>query len=124
MVDERGIALIGADGVWSALRARIAKARRPRFARRTAWRALVPADDLPADVRAPLVHLWLGLDAHLVHYPVKARRLINIVAIVHEDWNETRLVGGRRTRRDAARTLPAGPGRTKRARCSPCPTAG
>ena len=50
VVDERGIALIGADGVWSSLRPRIAKARRPRFARRTAWRALVPAADLPANV--------------------------------------------------------------------------
>ena len=35
------------------------------------------------------MHLWLGLDAHLVHYPVKGGRLINIVAIVHDEWNET-----------------------------------
>ena len=30
-----------------------------------------------------------GIDAHLVHYPVKAGRLINIVGIVHDEWNET-----------------------------------
>jgi 2-polyprenyl-6-methoxyphenol hydroxylase-like FAD-dependent oxidoreductase len=88
VIDERGIALIGADGVWSSLRPRITKARRPRFARRTAWRALVPAADLPGMYRAPFVHLWLGLDAHLVHYPVKSGALVNIVGIVHEDWNE------------------------------------
>ena len=35
------------------------------------------------------MHLWLGLDAHLVHYPVKGGRLINIVAVVHDDWNQT-----------------------------------
>jgi salicylate hydroxylase len=87
VMDERGIALIGADGVWSNLRARMTKARRPRFSRRTAWRALVPAEQLPPEYRA-LLHLWLGQDAHLVHYPVKNGRLINIVAIVHEDWNE------------------------------------
>jgi salicylate hydroxylase len=88
MIDERGIALIGADGVWSALRSRIAKARRVRFSGRTAWRTLLPADALPDEFREPAVHLWLGQDAHLVHYPVRSCKLINMVAIVHEDWNE------------------------------------
>lgn len=89
VVDERGIALVGADGVWSSVRAHLRKPRRPRFAHRTAWRALVPAASVAAEFRAPFVHLWLGLDAHLVHYPVKGGRLINIVAVVHDDWNQT-----------------------------------
>jgi salicylate hydroxylase len=89
VIDERGIALIGADGVWSQLRARLARQRPPRFAHRTAWRALLPADAVPAHFREPLVHLWLGQDAHLVHYPVKNGRLINIVAVVPDEWNET-----------------------------------
>ncbi len=63
--------------------------RPPRFRHRTAWRTLVPAEAVPAEFREPLVHLWLGPDAHLVHYPVKAGRLINIVGIVHDEWNET-----------------------------------
>jgi salicylate hydroxylase len=88
IVDERGIALIGADGVWSGLRARITRQRRPRSSHRTAWRALVPAADLPGMYSAPFVHLWLGLDAHLVHYPVKGGKLVNIVGIVHEELNE------------------------------------
>src|SRR4051812_49007329 len=41
--DEQGAALIGADGLWSTLRARLGDDRPPRFARRTAWRAIVPA---------------------------------------------------------------------------------
>ncbi len=86
--DERGFALIGADGLWSAVASRLREQRRPRFAHRTAWRALVPADSVPAEFRAPVVHLWLGLDAHLVHYPVKGGRLINIVGIVHDEWNK------------------------------------
>ncbi len=49
----------------------------------------MPADAVPPEFRAPFVHLWLGLDAHLVHYPVKGGRLINIVGIVHDEWNET-----------------------------------
>jgi len=86
-VDERGIALVGADGLWSTVRAQlIPNERAPHYRGRTAWRTLVPADAVREEFRAPLVHLWLGLDAHLVHYPVKGNRLINIVAIVHDVW--------------------------------------
>ena len=88
MIDERGIALVGADGIWSSVAAKLHQ-RRPRFAHRTAWRALLRAEDVPAEFRAPMVHLWLGLDAHLVHYPVRAGRLINIVGIVHDEWSGT-----------------------------------
>jgi len=86
VVDERGIALIGADGLWSSVAARLPGYRRPRLAYRTAWRTLVPAERVAPEFREPLVHLWLGLDAHLVHYPVKGGRLINIVGIVHDDF--------------------------------------
>ena len=86
-VDERGIALVGADGLWSTVRAQlIPNERAPHYRGRTAWRTLVPADAVREEFRTPLVHLWLGLDAHLVHYPVKGNRLINIVAIVHDVW--------------------------------------
>jgi salicylate hydroxylase len=44
---------------------------------------------VPAEFREPVVHLWLGQDAHLVHYPVKAGRHINIVGIVHDEWDQT-----------------------------------
>ena len=81
-IDEHGIALIGADGLWSVTRARLGDRSRPRFRRRTAWRALVPADRVPPDLREPATFLWLGADAHLVHYPVGGGAMINIVAIV------------------------------------------
>jgi salicylate hydroxylase len=42
-----------------------------------------------ATIRAPAVHLFLGMDAHLVAYPVKAGALVNLVAIVHDNWNES-----------------------------------
>lgn len=89
VIDERGMALIGADGVWSTVAKSLNRQRGPRFSHRTAWRALIPADAVPAEFRAPYVQLWLGPDAHLVHYPVKAGRLINIVGIVRDEWNET-----------------------------------
>ena len=85
--EERGMALIGADGVWSTVATHMNQPR-PRFAHRTAWRALIPAERVTDEFRQPLVHLWLGLDAHLVHYPVKGGRLINIVGIVHEEFRK------------------------------------
>ena len=74
-------ALIGADGLWSRVRAIAGGTDTPRFARRTAWRALVPAEAVAPDARAPVVNLWLGPGSHLVHYPVKGGAMINIVAI-------------------------------------------
>ncbi len=88
MIDERGVALIGADGIWSHVSAQLKRQNRPRFRHRTAWRALIPAAALPDEFRTPFVHLWLGQDAHLVHYPVKGGRLFNVVAIVNDEWHD------------------------------------
>ncbi len=88
-IEERGIALVGADGLWSTLRTRLGHRGEPRFARHSAWRALVPAEAAPAELRAPAVNLRLGRNAHLVHYPVKGGALINVVAIVRDDWRES-----------------------------------
>jgi salicylate hydroxylase len=85
--NEHGDALIAADGLWSAARARFGSPEPPRFSGRVAWRALVPASEVIAEFRAPLIHLWLGPDAHVVHYPVKAGKVINIVVITADDWN-------------------------------------
>jgi salicylate hydroxylase len=86
--DEKGIALIGADGLWSTLRERCGDRKQPAFAHRTAWRATIPAERATSEFRVPLTSLWLGRDAHLVHYPVKAGAEINIVAIVRDAWQE------------------------------------
>ena len=86
--DEQGIALVGADGLWSTLRARLGDRRAPRFAHRMAWRAIVPAERVSDELREPVTGLWLGRDAHLVHYPIMAGTTINIVAIVRDGWQE------------------------------------
>jgi salicylate hydroxylase len=84
---EHGDAVIAADGLWSVMRARMGYREPPRFAGRTAWRALLPAKHAPPEFRAPLIHLWLGREAHIVHYPVKDGALINIVVIINDGWN-------------------------------------
>ena len=60
MVEEHGIALIGADGLWSSVRKSFGHTETPRFRRRTAWRAIVPADQVEPAWRAPMTNLWLG----------------------------------------------------------------
>ena len=85
--DERGIALIAADGLWSAARRRFGYGGPPRFAGRSAWRALVRAKDVAAEFAEPVINLWLGHDAHLVHYPLRGGSLINVVVIMDDDWN-------------------------------------
>jgi salicylate hydroxylase len=87
-LEERGIALIGADGLWSSLRKRMGHSAEPRFARHTAWRALAPGDKVEAELSRPAVNLLLGRHAHLVHYPVRRESLVNIVAIIRDDWRE------------------------------------
>jgi salicylate hydroxylase len=77
----RAAALVGADGLWSRVRVLAGETDPARFAHRTAWRALVLADAVSPPFRAPTIHLWLGQGSHLVHYPVKAGAMINIVAI-------------------------------------------
>ena len=105
-------------------RARFGFTEPPRFAGRTAWRALVPAADVPPEFREPLIHLWLGRDAHLVHYPVKAGKVINIVVITADDWNADRAGASRRAGPICCRGSPPRAGRRRRARSFACPKPG
>jgi salicylate hydroxylase len=84
---ERADALIAADGIWSLTRPRMGFRDSPRFAGRAAWRALLPVAEAAPEFREPVTHLWLGRDAHVVHYPVKGGALINIVVIMNDGWN-------------------------------------
>ena len=77
--------LIGADGLRSFLRQRV-HADPLRFSGRTAWRAVVEAARVPAAMRRKETNLWLGHKAHLVHYPLRGAAIINVVAIVDEDF--------------------------------------
>jgi salicylate hydroxylase len=84
--EQFGAALIGADGLRSRVRAQLFGRASPQFHRLVAWRALIPAKNLPALYTEPVVRLWLGPKAHVVHYPVANGEMVNLVAVFTEDW--------------------------------------
>ena len=70
----RADAVIGADGVHSAVREILLGPEKPRFTGRVAYRALFPAERL-GGASANLVHTkWWGPDRHVVIYFVTAAR--------------------------------------------------
>jgi salicylate hydroxylase len=87
-LEERASALIGADGLWSAVRRQLFPDIRPRFTGLIAWRATIDAAALTTVSAPRRVQLWLAPNAHLVAYPMAAGRQINMVAITRGTWNE------------------------------------
>jgi salicylate hydroxylase len=81
----RADALIGADGVWSAVRQQLLGDATARFTGHLAYRALVVQADLPAHLRSDEVTVWMGPRLHVVHYPVRSGQWLNVIAIVHGD---------------------------------------
>lgn len=79
---------IGADGIHSALRQAMHGESAPRFTGMVAYRALVSASALPAGLVEPVATVWLGPDAHLVHYYVDDGSQINLIAVVETDQSQ------------------------------------
>jgi salicylate hydroxylase len=74
--------LIGADGIFSAVRRALRGPERPRFACR-AYRGLIPLErvrDIPPESTA-----FLGPNRHFIHYFVSAGRMLNFVGHVEQD---------------------------------------
>ena len=110
-------ALIGADGVRSVVRARLAgdAVDAPQDTGRVAWRALIDAAGLAMASNTRETGLWLGRNAHLVHYALDDGRLINVIAVTRDtaadpetSWSQpgepavirTRFAAWHRTARD------------------------
>ena len=80
-------ALIGADGVWSKTRRLIPNHKNAHFSGQVAYRAIVPIDNVPKRWSGDS-GLWLHENSHLVHYPIRGGRELNIVALAEEDWKD------------------------------------
>jgi salicylate hydroxylase len=84
---ETALALIGADGVWSAVRHQLYPQTQPTFSGLIAWRGTIDARQLPRELAPRRVQLWMGPAAHLVAYPISGGKQINVVAILPGTWN-------------------------------------
>jgi salicylate hydroxylase len=79
----QGAALVGADGLRSKVREAIVGDGEPRVAGHTTYRAVLPIEEMPEDMRWNAATLWGGPNTHLVHYPLRGWKLFNIVATFH-----------------------------------------
>jgi salicylate hydroxylase len=78
-------ALLGADGIHSAVRRVVFDPQSPRFTGCVCYRGLVPADRLAHLKLETTAQVWMGPGKHFVHYFVRSRQLVNFVAIVEQD---------------------------------------
>lgn len=81
-----GDALVGADGLWSALRQSLLGDGLPQPSNHVAYRGWVPLDgQVPGGVHlAREVTAWLGPHLHAVSYPVRGGRALNVVCVVEQ----------------------------------------
>jgi len=86
--EYRGAALIGADGIWSAVRERVVGDGKPKPAGHITYRAVLPTSEMDEKFRWPDMVVWAGEKAHLVHYPLRTGELFNLVAVFHSDRYE------------------------------------
>jgi 3-hydroxybenzoate 6-monooxygenase len=84
----RGRVLIGADGLWSKVRRKLAGDGKPRVSGHTTYRSVIPVEDMPEDLRWNAATLWAGPKCHIVHYPLSGWKLFNLVVTYHNDAPE------------------------------------
>ncbi len=87
---HRGAALIGADGVKSAVRAQYV-GDTARVSGHVVYRAVVEKKDFPTDLQWNAAAIWVGPNCHLVHYPLRGGEQYNVVVTFHsrdpEEWS-------------------------------------
>ncbi|MFC7459468.1 3-hydroxybenzoate 6-monooxygenase [Hydrogenophaga defluvii] len=88
----RGQALIGADGVKSAVRQQYVNDP-ARVTGHVVYRAVVDKADFPEDLQWNAASIWVGPNCHLVHYPLRGGEQYNVVVTFHsrqqEEWGVT-----------------------------------
>ena len=85
--------VVAADGLRSTVATAVPGGGVPRPLRQSAWRALIPVENLPAGAPTELTQVRIGPGGHFVTYPMSGGRLLNLVAVVEdgggdESWTE------------------------------------
>lgn len=82
-----GDILIGADGIKSTIRRQLWGPDVPKFSGMMAWRAVIPMQNLPSHMQVMVGSTWIGPGQHLVNYPLRDGKLMNMVGTVERpDW--------------------------------------
>lgn len=85
----RGDALIGADGIKSAIRAQIVGEVPATYTGYVAWRLTVPRERLPADLMDIVGQVWCGPKNHCVIYWLRSGEILNWVGCPERDaWED------------------------------------
>ncbi|WP_432260952.1 3-hydroxybenzoate 6-monooxygenase [Cupriavidus sp. TMH.W2] len=85
---HRGDAVIGCDGVKSAIRQALI-GDEPRVTGHVVYRAVVDVDNMPPDLQVNAPVVWAGPHCHLVHYPLRGGQQYNLVVTFHSREAET-----------------------------------
>ena len=85
----KGCAMIGADGVKSAVRAQFV-GDEARVSGHVVYRAVVEKSAFPPSWQRNAAAIWVGPNCHLVHYPLRGGEQYNVVVTFHsrvqEQW--------------------------------------
>lgn len=76
-----GSMLIGADGLWSRVRAHVDPEFRLVYSGVAAARTVLSRDQVGPAFATPVTGVWLAPNAHIVHYPVDGGERVAVVAI-------------------------------------------
>ena len=67
---ERADLVVGADGVRSTVRRWVTGADDTIYSGTSAFRGIVPTENLPSLPDPHAIQFWMGPDAHLLHYAI------------------------------------------------------
>ncbi|MFE4371301.1 FAD-dependent monooxygenase [Streptomyces sp. NPDC056835] len=84
-----GDAVIGADGIRSAIRRQLVGDGEPRVAGITVFRAVIPMERVPEELRWNAVTWWAGPGRHFVHYAIAGGRYLNLAPSVENGVTES-----------------------------------
>lgn len=85
--------LVAADGLRSLTRQALNIKKKPDFTGHVAWRTTIESAYLPLYDIPPVARVFMGPGRHLVTYPLRDGKLVNVVAVerrdawVEEGWN-------------------------------------
>jgi 3-hydroxybenzoate 6-monooxygenase len=79
----KGSTLVGADGLWSKVRAQLAGDGKPSVTGHTIYRSVIPTEEMPEDLRWNAATLWASPKCHIVHYPLSGWKVFNLVVTWH-----------------------------------------